>query len=55
MSVGLGALGLAPRDFWQLSVVEFNAAVQGRFGEVGEADPMRRHDFETLMQRFPDK
>lgn len=54
MRFGLGALGLAPRDFWRMTPREFDAAAKGRAGVFREARPMSRRAFETLARRFPD-
>ncbi|CCB65599.1 phage tail assembly chaperone [Hyphomicrobium sp. MC1] len=55
MELGLGALGLQPRVFWNLTPRELQAALRGRFGSPADSDgPSRRH-LHDLMQRFPDE
>ncbi len=54
MRFGLGALGLAPVDFWQMTPREFDAALKGRLGQFADAAPMDRVDLADLSLRFPD-
>jgi uncharacterized phage protein (TIGR02216 family) len=53
MTLGLGVLGLASRDFWAMTPVELAAAVEA-FAPTLERPP-GRGDLEALMQRFPDR
>ena len=55
MRFGLGALGLAPRDFWRMTPVEFDAAMKGRMGHFHEDRAMTRSRLETLSKLFPDE
>lgn len=55
MELGLGALGLQPRVFWELTPRELQAALRGRFGIPADADALSRHHLHDLMQRFPDE
>lgn len=59
MRFGLGALGLAPRDFWRMTPAEFDAAVKGRAGifsaRSGKRPGMTRERFGALSARFPDE
>ena len=55
MRFGLGALGLAPRDFWRMTPCEFDAAVKGSMGQFADAEPMSGARLRALAQRFPDK
>jgi uncharacterized phage protein (TIGR02216 family) len=52
MALGLGRLRLAPRDFWALSLSEWRALVDGRFGRAAPA--MTRRDLDALMKAYPD-
>lgn len=52
MSLGLGAMRLAPGAFWALSLPEWRALVEGRGGT--HSAPLRRGEFETLMSLYPD-
>lgn len=54
MRVGLGPLGLAPREFWAMTPREFAAAAEGRLGLAARAAPMTRADLEALRARYPD-
>lgn len=54
MRFGLGALGLAPRDFWQMTPREFEAALKGRLGQFGEDHPLARDGLQRLADRFPE-
>lgn len=53
MRVGLGVLRLSPRDFWSMSLPEFQAACEGLFGPAAGPPPRQRLD--ELMQLFPDE
>ena len=55
MRFGLGALGLAPRDFWRMTPTEFDAAVKGRLGLMADAPAMSRERLSALSARFPDE
>ncbi len=52
MGLGLGVLGLAPKDFWAMTWRELEAAMRGRAGPMPIAPS--RADLGALMQRFPD-
>lgn len=54
MAIGLGLLHLAPRDFWSMSLRELEAAIEGLHGPAERLAPLRRAEFERLMQQFPD-
>lgn len=54
MAAGLGLLGLAPKDFWAMTMSELKAALIGRLGPVGSVGPPSRDDMADLMRRFPD-
>ena len=57
LPLGLGVMGLSPAQFWRLSLVEWQAAVEGhalRFGGVREA-PFLRAELPALIARYPDK
>lgn len=43
------SMGLAPRDFWRLSLREWRLLTQAH-----QAIAMRRTEFEALARRFPD-
>jgi uncharacterized phage protein (TIGR02216 family) len=53
MRVGLGVLRLSPRDFWSMSLREFQAACEGLFGRSVGPPPRQRLD--ELMKLFPDE
>lgn len=55
MRFGLGALGLAPRDFWRMTPREFDAAAKGRAGVFRDGRPMTRTRFDALAARYPDE
>jgi uncharacterized phage protein (TIGR02216 family) len=52
MALGLGLLRLEPRAFWAMTPIELAAAMVPLFPAGGE--PLRRGDFDRLMQQFPD-
>lgn len=45
-------LGVAPEQFWRLSVLEWRALISG-LGATGPA--MRRDEFDSLLGQYPDK
>lgn len=55
MQFGLGVLGLAPRDFWDMTPQEFTAATTGRFGVARLEPPLDQAVLAALIQRHPDK
>jgi uncharacterized phage protein (TIGR02216 family) len=57
MRLGLGALRLAPRDFWEMTPVELQRALEGAGILVsgGAGSWMERTALEGLMAQFPDK
>ncbi len=53
MAFGLGALRLAPRQFWAMTPRELAAAA--RAGGAGGPAPPSRGDMHALMARYPDQ
>ena len=53
MEIGLGAMGLSPEVFWNMSLNEFYSALEGfkNFHSGSADEPMSR---EELKERFPD-
>ena len=54
MRFGLGVLGLAPQDFWNMTPCELAAATEGRFGLAASVPPLDRAVLDDLVRRFPD-
>ena len=48
MEIGLGVVGLSPKDFWEMSFKEFYSAVEGF------KTPLSKNQLEDLMERYPD-
>jgi hypothetical protein len=52
-------MGMRPRDFWTMSLVEWRAALSGfaeRHGmRARRGDAMGASELTALMQRFPDR
>lgn len=46
---------LAPDVFWSMTLQEFQTALRGYQGGVGQPAAMTRTDLDALMQNFPDK
>ena len=46
-------MALAPDVFWRMSVIEWRAAVAGRFPRA-RTQPMNRAALVQLMKEFPD-
>jgi uncharacterized phage protein (TIGR02216 family) len=53
MAFGLGRLGLSPREFWQTTLPEIAAALEGQLGPSA-APVIERRDVDALLARFPD-
>ena len=51
MQLGMGRLGLAPRDFWSMTLRELNAAL----GLTAHAPGMTRGDLNNLLELYPDE
>lgn len=54
MALGLGALRLAPEQFWRATPRELERALAGAFGEAAAHAPLSRDTLDTLMRRYPD-
>jgi uncharacterized phage protein (TIGR02216 family) len=52
MELGLGRLGRSPREFWEMTPRELEAAIAGAIG-IGP-QPLSRGDLDRLISRFPD-
>ena len=46
-------IGISPRDFWEMSVIEINLAIE-EFNTVDEAKPMDKDELKNLMELYPD-
>ena len=57
LPLGLGVMGLAPDLFWRLSLVEWQAVVEGHALRLGGAHepPLVRAELPALLARYPDK
>ena len=56
MKIALGKMQMSPDVFWNMSIQEFNCAVDGfaEFHSGGEPPPLRKDELEDLMERYPD-
>lgn len=52
MQIGLGVLGLRPADFWSMTFIEFDAALEGWMEKSGtkRSQPMRRAEYLKLLE-----
>lgn len=55
MQFGLGVLGLAPRDFWDMTPRELTAATSGHLGNATRSSRMDRTALTSLLERHPDE
>lgn len=58
--IGMGVLGWPPSLFWQSTLADLMAALEGYLERIGarraDAEPtLTRAEFEALKQRFPDR
>ena len=56
MRICLGMISIAPSEFWQMSVIEINEAIEGfrEFHSTNEAQPMTKDELKDLMELHPD-
>jgi uncharacterized phage protein (TIGR02216 family) len=56
MKIALGKMQMSPDVFWNMSIQEFNCAVDGfaEFHSGGEPPPLGKDELEDLMERYPD-
>ena len=56
MEIGLGILGLSPESFWNMSMIEFQTALDGfsDFHSGGKPPPLSKGELDDLMERYPD-
>lgn len=56
MKMAFGKMGIRPDDFWNMSLMEFYAAMDGfaEFHSGGKPPPLRRDELEDLMELYPD-
>ena len=47
---------MRPDDFWNLSMMEFNSALNGfaDFHSGGKPPPLSKSELDDLMERYPD-
>lgn len=50
----MGVLRLSPPAFWNLSLPELQAAIDGLSGPAYHEDPLTKRDLENLLRRYPD-
>ena len=50
MQLGMGRLGLAPQEFWSMTLRELNAALG-----LTSGSGMTRGDLLSLLERYPDE
>ncbi len=55
MAAGLGVLRLSPAQFWSMTPRELAAAIGVILGPSRNAEPPSRHEFGSLLSRFPDR
>ena len=53
MQLAFGLLGLSPQQFWRMSAIEFQAALDGIAGADGPS-VLRRAEMDALCAQFPD-
>ena len=56
MEICMGMISMQPSEFWNSSVVEIHAAIDGflEFNSNGQPAPMTRDELDDLMERYPD-
>lgn len=56
MEIALGKMQMSANDFWEMSLFEFYAALNGfaEFHAGGKPPPLAKDELEDLMERYPD-
>jgi hypothetical protein len=56
MEIALGKMQMSARDFWDMSLQEFFAALNGfaEFHSGGKPPPLSKSELEELMELNPD-
>ncbi len=56
MQIALGKMQMRPKDFWDMSMIEFNAALNGfaDFHSGGRSSPLGKSELDDMMERYPD-
>ena len=57
MKIGLGHVGMSPKDFWGLSLVEWTYLLDGYVEKNGgdpNEQPVSRSELQELMEKYPD-
>ena len=56
MEICIGMMGMSPSDFWDCSVREVHAAIDGfmEFNSSQKDDPMTKDELDDLMVVHPD-
>lgn len=56
MEIGFGILHLPPSEFWQMSLPELYAAIDGvaEYSGSRKEKPLSRDELQDLMERYPD-
>lgn len=55
MAFGLGHLRLSSKEFWNLSLRELDAAIEGRLGKSKTYVSVTRNQLVELMREHPDQ
>lgn len=56
MEIGLGKMQMSPDSFWNMSILEFNAALNGfaEFHSGGQPSALSKSELDELMELNPD-
>lgn len=56
MEIAFGIVGLSPKDFWNMSMIEFFSAVEGfkEFNTDQTKKPLSEGELKDIMERYPD-
>ena len=56
MEIGLGMLHIPPNEFWNMSLTELNASIDGflEFSGYRKKDSMTNEELHELMELYPD-
>lgn len=56
MSICIGMIGISPSEFWNMSVPEVTAAIEGfmEFNGANTDQPMQKDELKDLMELYPD-
>ncbi len=54
MAFGFGRLRLSSKQFWEMTLREMDAAIEGYLGKIASREKPNRDGLDLLMTQYPD-